>query len=62
VYSPSVRVSEGRDRKTTPLFADDDQIGGMVNLDPSCAQSGRLTVSVSGPIFVCVLSLVSPLW
>jgi hypothetical protein len=47
IFSPSVKAVSSEDKRTMPVFGDGDQIGGVVQLDPSCSPSGRLTVSVS---------------
>lgn len=46
LYSPSVKEVEGMSRPLS-VYGEGDQIGGIVNLDPSCSHSGRLSVSVS---------------
>ncbi|KAK0458036.1 uncharacterized protein EV420DRAFT_409496 [Desarmillaria tabescens] len=51
VCSPSVKAQErfGRtSRELEPLFGEGDYVSGMVTLDPSCVQPGRLTVTLEG--------------
>ncbi|KII87629.1 hypothetical protein PLICRDRAFT_642508 [Plicaturopsis crispa FD-325 SS-3] len=51
INSPHVKVLPETDKTGTrslPIFSDHDRIGGQVVLDPSCSQSGRLTVSIEG--------------
>lgn len=53
VCSPSVKARGGSSRTSRelePLFGEGDYVSGMVTLDPSCVQPGRLTVTVSGDI------------
>ncbi|KAK0203406.1 hypothetical protein DFS33DRAFT_1383665 [Desarmillaria ectypa] len=51
VCSPSVKAQEGFGRTSKelePLFGEGDHVSGMVTLDPSCVQPGRLTVTLEG--------------
>lgn len=58
IYSPAVKVTEGyADKKTIPHYEEGDQLCGVVNLDPTCSQSGRITVTVSSAaVFMHTLS------
>ncbi|KIJ59377.1 hypothetical protein HYDPIDRAFT_162488 [Hydnomerulius pinastri MD-312] len=51
VYSPSVKMVKQPGTENTvsrPVFGDHDKVEGKVMLDPSCSQSGRLTISIEG--------------
>ncbi|KAI3608216.1 hypothetical protein WG66_006559 [Moniliophthora roreri] len=49
IHSPSVKVVSPQGKRImTPVFGDGDKVGGTVALDPSCAQSGRLSISIEG--------------
>ncbi|PBK90207.1 hypothetical protein ARMGADRAFT_309375 [Armillaria gallica] len=51
VCSPSVKTRGGSSRTSRelePLFGEGDYVSGMVTLDPSCVQPGRLTVTLEG--------------
>lgn len=49
IASPSVKIvrHEFQTCRSLPVFNESDRIGGQIILDPSCSQSGRLSVSVS---------------
>jgi hypothetical protein len=55
IASPSTKVvhnEELQTSRTLPVFHETDRVGGQVILDPTCYQSGRLTVSVSLLYFI----------
>ncbi|KLO19399.1 hypothetical protein SCHPADRAFT_865315 [Schizopora paradoxa] len=57
ISSPSVRGSGRPNERALPVFGDHDRIPGTVSLDPSsCADSGKLTLSIEG-----VFEYVSPM-
>ena len=50
ITSPSTKIvhhEELQTSRTLPVFHGTDRVGGQVILDPTCYQSGRLTMSVS---------------
>ncbi|KAJ8081755.1 hypothetical protein PM082_007601 [Marasmius tenuissimus] len=49
VHSPSVKVITSDDKRTMiAAFGNGDTVGGTVELDPTCSQSGRLSISIEG--------------
>ena len=55
INSPSVRFisAEGQNGMSLPVFGDYDHVMGTVSLDPqnTAAESGKLTITVSSPLF-----------
>ena len=52
ISSPSVRGSGRPEERALPVFGDHDRIPGTVSLDPLlCADSGKLTLSVSDYLY-----------
>ncbi|KAJ8589349.1 hypothetical protein M405DRAFT_852180 [Rhizopogon salebrosus TDB-379] len=51
LYSPSVKMVKQPmldGMISCPVFGDHDRVEGKITLDPSCSQSGRLTISIEG--------------
>ncbi|KAF9219506.1 hypothetical protein BS17DRAFT_789147 [Gyrodon lividus] len=51
IYSPSVRMVKQPGTEnivSCPMFGNHDKVEGRVMLDPSCAQNGRLIISIEG--------------